>query len=147
MNDHRAVPRAADADAAADARVEAIAGLREREPSRVRAAVPRFRIGDIQRVGLLVDVHPARAAELEPLGDELPVLIEDLNAVVLTIADEHASARIDGERVRDIELARAHAFLAPRLEELSVLVELHDARVADRQAAAGVAVGDEDVAV
>ena len=47
----------------------------------------------------------------------------------------------------DIEFAGAHALLAPGLQELPVLVELHDARVANCGAAAGVAVADEDVAV
>ena len=46
-------------------------------------------------------------------------------------------------RVRDIELARRRALLAPGLDELAVLGELHDARVG----VAAVSVGDEDVAV
>ena len=49
--------------------------------------------------------------------------------------------------MRDIELARPHSLLAPRLDEFPVPVELDDARVADREAAAGVSVGHEDVAV
>ena len=128
-------------------RIESVTGLRKRQLADVRTAVARFGIGDIQRVGLPVDVDAARAAELEPLGDELAVLVEDLNAVVLAIADEQPAARIERQRVRDVEFAGAHPFLAPRLDELAGLVELHDSGVADRRAAAGVSVGDEDVAV
>ena len=56
------------------------------------------------------------------------------------IADKQAAARIEDDRMRLVELARAGALLAPLLDELAVLAELHDAVV-------HVAVGDEDVAV
>ena len=49
--------------------------------------------------------------------------------------------------MRAVEFARIHPFFAPGLDELAVFVELDDARVAHRGAAARVAVGDEDVAV
>jgi len=44
---------------------------------------------------------------LAPLVDERPVLIEDLNPVVLAIADEQAAARVDGDGVRLAQLAAA----------------------------------------
>ena len=41
----------------------------------------------------------------------LPVLVEDLDAVVLAVADEQPAARIHRDRVRLAELARAVPFL------------------------------------
>src|SRR5882762_780724 len=111
-----AVARAADANAAADAGVVSVAGLRQRELACVRAAIARLGISDVQRVGPLVDVYPARPAELEPLRDEFAVCVEHLDAVILTIADEESAARVERERVNDVELAGAHAFPAPRLQ-------------------------------
>src|SRR5207244_1809884 len=61
-----AVSRAADIDAALVAGILRRVGLR---------------IGHVQRV-VLVDVNAARAAKLLPLIDELPVLVEDLDAAV-----------------------------------------------------------------
>ena len=54
-----------------------------------------------------------------------------------------AALRIHRQRMRNFEFARRRAFLAPGLDELAVLGELHDARVG----VAAVAVGDKDVAV
>src|SRR6266853_1881619 len=47
----------------------------------------RFGIGDIDDV-VLVDEYAARPAELMPLGDVVAVLVEDLDAVVVAVADE-----------------------------------------------------------
>src|SRR5258708_3613924 len=127
----RPIARAADAYPAASSGIQSITGLRKRQLADVRAAVARFGISDIQGIGLPVDVDSARSAELEPLGDELSVLVENLNAVVLTIADEEPTARIERQRVRDVEFSGAHPFLAPGLDELSGPVELHDSSVAD----------------
>ena len=49
--------------------------------------------------------------------------------------------------MRTMRRVGAHPFLAPGLDELPGLVELHDSSVADGCAAARVSVGDEDVAV
>src|SRR2546427_12302202 len=125
---HGAVFRAADSQAAPPAIVVARDRL-------------RFGIGDVNIV-LLVDEDAARTAELLPLGDELAVLIEDLDAVVIAIADEEAFARIHRERVRLIEFTGRGAELAPLLDELAGLVELQDAVVART-----VTLGHEDVAV
>ena len=46
--------------------------------------------GDIDHV-VLVDGDAARPAELLPLGEELALLIEDLDAVVGAVGDEQAS--------------------------------------------------------
>ena len=111
-------------------------------PARV---IPRDRarlgVGDVDVVAL-VDEDPARPAELRPLLDEVAVLIEDLNAVVVAVADEQPPFGIERERVRLIEFARAGAGLAPALDQLAVLRELQDLRLA-----LTVALRDEDLAV
>ena len=101
-------------------------------------------ISDVQRV-VAVDEHSTRSSELPPLLEELAVLIENLNAVIATIADEEAPARVHREGVRSlcVKIARRAPLLSPRLDEFSVLRKLHDARV--RHTA--VAVADEDIAV
>src|SRR4051794_1816667 len=101
-----AVPCAADSDAAARSGVVAVPRLRQTGLSGIGSRVSRFRVGDVERVCPFVDIEPARTAELEPLGDEGAVLIEDLEAVVLTVADEQPSPRIEGQRVHHVELAR-----------------------------------------
>ena len=114
--------------------------------TRVGSPVPGLGVSDVDHV-VSVNVHAARPAELEPLRDKLAVLIEDLDSVVLAIADKQPSSRIEGNRVDDIEFTRSHAFTAPGLDELSILVELHDASVASGCTATAVSVRNEDVAV
>ena len=80
-----------------------------------------------------------------PFGDELAVLVQDLHAVVVAIADEEPAARVHRERVRLIELAGTGAELPEALDQLAGFVELQDARVRARRR--GVPFGDEDVAV
>src|SRR5579871_161605 len=126
---HRAVPGAADADAALPGAVRLVdrAGLR---------------VGHVDDV-VLVDVDAARPAELRPLVDEVSVLIEDLDTVVAAVAKEQPAARIHRQRVRAVHLAGGAALLAPGLDELAGLVKLDDAGVG----VAAVTVGDEDIAV
>ena len=112
-----AVLGAADADAA----LPAVVVLRHRLG---------FRVGDVDHV-VLVDEDAARPAELLPLVDELAVLIEDLDAVVVAIADEEPALRVDRERVRLIEFAGRRCRSLPHsLMNLPVLVELQHAVVA-----------------
>src|SRR5262249_11165607 len=108
-----AVLGAAEADALLEARIELVTGLG---------------VGDVDLV-FLVDPDSARAAELLPLGEELAVLVEDLDAAISAVGDEQASGGIHGETMRHVEFARALAFLAPRLDELAILGELDDAGV------------------
>src|SRR5207247_2794794 len=117
--------------APADAALPAVVILRDRF---------RFGVRDVQNV--VLDEDPARPAELTELLDELAVLIEDLHPVVVAIADEQPSPRVERQRVRLIELARTGAQLAPLLDELASLVELQDAIVSG-----AVPLGDEDVPV
>src|SRR5262245_36983431 len=76
----RPVLRAADADAFLD-------------PGQlVRAGVGAgFRVGDVDRV-VARDRDAARPPELPPFVEERAALIEDLNAVVLAVADEEPAA-------------------------------------------------------
>ena len=118
---------AADPDAPLVARVRLLIGLR---------------VGRVEHV-LPVDEHAARPAELSPLRQEHPVLVEDLNPAVPAVGDKQPAVRVHREIVWRVELTRAGPLLSPRLDELPVFRELHDARVR----LAAVAVGDEDVAV
>src|SRR5262249_3661805 len=63
-------------------------------------------VGDVDVV-VLVDVDAARPAVLRPFFDERAVLIEDLDPVVVAVADEQSAARVECQRVRLIELAGA----------------------------------------
>src|SRR5262245_33181145 len=99
---HFAGARVADADTAFPARIAVAHRL-------------RFRVGDIDRV-VAVDEDAARTAELLPLGDEFAFLVEDLDAVVVAVADEEAALRVHRQRVRNVEFARAGALLAPGLD-------------------------------
>src|SRR5438132_11433764 len=104
--------------------------------------VPRLRIGDVQDI--VVDSHPARPAELPPLGDELPARRENLNPVVGAIADEDPSLRVERDGMRVIELERTGALGAPGLDELAVLREMNNSSVGFD---VDMAVGDVEVAV
>src|SRR5215471_16387619 len=102
----------------------------------------RFRISDIDDV-VSVDVDAARPAELRPLANVIAVLIENLDAIVVAVADKKASARIHRQRVRGIELARSGSLLAPGLDEFALLGEFDDTGIG----VAAVSVADENVAI
>ena len=106
---HRAVLGAADADALLDAGQFVRAGIG-----------PRLGVGDVDGV-VPRDGDAARPAELTPFVEELAVLIEDLDPVVLAVADEQPAARIHRDRVRLADLAAAGALPAPLLDVLAVL--------------------------
>src|SRR5206468_5230289 len=78
-----------------------------------------FRVCDVQNV-VLINVNATRTAELLPLGDEFAVLIEDLNPVVVAVADKQTSFRVHCLRVWLSELARTGAQLATRADQLAV---------------------------
>src|SRR4051794_227227 len=63
---HRANARAADSDSAPRAEIEGIAGGRQPAPANIRAAVARFRVGNVHRISAPVDENAAWAPELEP---------------------------------------------------------------------------------
>src|SRR6516225_9750486 len=74
---YAAVPRAPDPDPPPAARIESVAV----------GSVSGFRIGNIKDV-VLVDEDSAWSAKLLPLGDKATILVEDLKAIVLAVADE-----------------------------------------------------------
>ena len=93
-------------------------------------------LGDVDDV-VGVHVEDRRADQRGGPGPEvLAVLIEHLHAVVLPVAHQDAPVPVDPHPVRQVELARARARLAPREQMRPVGGELVHARVA-------VAVGDE----
>src|SRR5207237_10677957 len=71
---------------------------------------------------------------------ERSVRVEDLDPAVRAIADIHVVVAVDGDRMRQPELAGPGARSAPRLHPVAVAVVLRDARV-------DVAVADVDVAL
>src|SRR4029434_3925770 len=85
----------------------------------------RLRVDHIECVAL--DENPAGAAEHVARLDVVPVLIEDLQAVVAAIGHPQAAFRVECERMRRAELAVTKADLPPRLDELAVGRELADA--------------------
>jgi len=73
-------------------------------------------------------------------GENFPVGIENLDAVVLAVADIDILVRVDYRHVGRVELARTFAALAPLHQVFSVARELHHARIA-------VTIGDQKIAV
>ena len=74
----------------------------------------RLRVGRVDDV-VPVDGQPAGAAEVVVFTDELPILRQDLNAMVVAIGDNQPALGIELERVRRPELARPCSGLADRL--------------------------------
>src|SRR4030095_11338877 len=100
----------------------------------------RLRIGGIQIV-VSIERDSARPSKLLPLRDEGALLIEDLHTAVSTVRDEKPPLRIEHEAVRRVELTRAGTLVSPCLDELSVPVELDDARIG---VAAGLVRGERE---
>ncbi len=67
-------------------------------PARVLDVVG-FRVGD-DDAALGVEEDAARPAELRPAREVRAFLVEELNAVVRAVADEHAAAGVDRDRVQ-----------------------------------------------
>src|SRR5262245_64594068 len=109
---HLAVLRASDADAARAARIVAVA-----------LNALRLRV-DHEDPIVLVDEDSAGAAELLPLVEELPVLIEYLDAIVRTVGHEHAATRINGDGMRPYEFARRCAIYDSGLDYLFIFSQL-----------------------
>src|SRR5207247_5028080 len=75
-----------------------------------------------------LDEDPAGTAERVARLEVLPVLVEDLDAVVAAVGHPQTAARVEHQRVRRAELAVLDADPAPRLDEFPVRRELADAR-------------------
>ena len=129
------VSGAADADASFAAGIVAIARL-----------VRGLRVGHIHGV-VLIDENSAGAAKLFPLSDEFAVLIENLDAVVGTVAHKKTPLGIECKRVGRIEFTGSRPQLSPFHDKFSILRELHDARIDLRIRRGTVAVGHKQIAV
>ena len=92
-------------------------------------------------------MDPAGATELKPLVDEVPLRVEDLDPVVLTICNKQPPPRVELEAVDLVELARSHPLPTPRLDELAIPVELHDPRVSGLPTPAAVSIRHVDITV
>src|SRR5262249_31838790 len=65
--------------------------------------------------------------------NELPILIEDHHTAVASIGDKEPALTVEGEHVRSFQFAVGRAQMAEGFDEFSTLVELHDARIAERR--------------
>src|SRR5262249_19109593 len=81
---------------------------------------------------LVVVTHAeaARRARVARLAEVLPVAVEHLYALVRAVGDVDVTLSIGNDRVRHVELSRPLALAAPGAEEISIGVELEDARLA-----------------
>src|SRR5258705_5258882 len=89
------------------------------------------------------DADGRRYADVGDLRLGVAVAVELLDAFVAGVGDVDVALRIERDAAQRVELPRFAAALTPRLDEVAVLVELGDARVAD---AVSGAVGDVNVA-
>ena len=96
-------------------------------------------VDDVARAAF-VDVYGGRPRHVDPLGLVLAVLVEDLHAVVLAVADVDVAIAVYVDVVDDVELSDVGAGLAPRSEIVPVGVVLVDVGV-------GVPVGNVEIAV
>ena len=91
---------------------------------------PGIVLGDVDDV-VVVDIEERDADQLDrPDRQQLAVLVEDLHPVVLAVGDQHPPAAVDPQPVRQVELARPVARLAPGLEIFHIGREFVHARVA-----------------
>src|SRR5215467_13282619 len=74
--------------------------------------------------------HAVRTVEVTPLCLPFAVRVEYLHAVVLAVGDVNPALAIAADVVRDVELARIGARLAPRFQQLSIDCVFVDAGVA-----------------
>src|SRR6266849_6215222 len=107
-----AVVHAADADAPVESRVVAV----------LSRHVTRLGVRDVQSV--VENSNAARTPELPPFSNELASWGENLDAIVIAVADEDAALRIERDGVRTIKLPGPRAFRSPCLNELAVLIEV-----------------------
>src|SRR5438105_2657315 len=78
------------------------------------------------------------SADIRELGLKGAIVVEDLKPLVPAIADVYIPLGVRCDRVRRIELAARRPPGAPGFNELPVLVEFGDSRIA-------IAIGDENI--
>src|SRR6202140_2956476 len=102
-------------DGAANHDATELAGLRSRRLVATCRLIPE-RGADIKRI-VRPDKDRAWLAKLMPGGDEIAVLIENLDATVATVGNIDMPERSADENVvRIIEIAGSRSFMAPGLE-------------------------------
>src|SRR5215469_9916683 len=98
-----------------------------------------FLLGNVE-IAVLAAGDVVGAAHAGPLAEVLALGREDLDALVRAVADVELAVVIEGDGVRQMELAAAMTGFAPRFDEPAVAGEAVDAGVP-------VAVGHIDVAI
>src|SRR2546425_392070 len=112
--------------------------LLDRSMATRRLALVPPQLGDVG-AALRVEHEVRGALGVRPLREVLALGAEDLDAIVLAVADEDAAIRVDGDAMRQVELARPGARYAPGLLELAGRREAMHPTVA-------VPIGDIEVA-
>src|SRR5205814_7976590 len=85
-------------------------------------------------------------AELMPGGDEIAVLIENLDATVATVGNIDAPERAADENVvRIVEIAGSRSFMAPGFDEPAVPGKFKDTAVI--RLVRRMAIGDKNIAI
>ena len=110
----------------------ALAGALIAAPSRYQRSVQRPDAYSVATTllhyvdGVIVNPDVARRRQVGPLFEEGPLVVENLNAIVLAVADENAAVLVDPDVVKQRELARTRPFTPPGQQQLPLRAELVD---------------------
>src|SRR5262249_17281010 len=130
-------------DGAADYDATQLARLRSRRLVATCRVVAKCG-ADIKRI-VWPDEDRAWLAKLIPGGDEIPVLIENLDAAVAAVCNIDTPERAADENiVRIIEIAGSRSFVAPSLDEPAVLGKFNHTGII--RFIGGMAIGDKNIA-
>src|SRR5208282_2035232 len=69
-------------------------------------------------------------ADTRPLPDEVPICVKDLYTLIFPVANIDSALLVDGDTVRQVEFTAAASEFPPRLDVVSIAVELDDAGIA-----------------
>src|SRR5205823_9094152 len=83
-----------------------------------------------ERARAACQAHAVRPVQVIPLRFPFAVAVKDLNAVVLAVGDVDPAIRVATDVMRDVELARIGAGLAPRAQQFAAEREFMEAGVA-----------------
>jgi hypothetical protein len=86
----------------------------------------------------------ARPTELLPLAEIAALAVEQRDAVMVAVADQNTSVRVEGQRMRHVEFARAATRAAERFDELAFGREHQHARFV---VMGGMVLRDENIAI
>src|SRR6516162_1556059 len=82
-----------------------------------------------ERVAAGRHAHAVRPMQIVPLGLEPAVAVEHLNPMILAVGDIDPAVGVAADVVRDIELSRVSARLAPRHQQFAVASVFVDPRI------------------